>query len=124
MSKRIFNATAADLIVLLSCEDSISNETLSWGTRQGTWNNFYRSCVFVLDEGNSGKIAIPVWATKNISKAFSSSWSSQVNVSFKEINLDSQNQIKLKYKKVEWYNVTFVKTIKMCILWINLAKWS
>ena len=31
MSKRIFGATAADLLALLSNEDSISNETLSEG---------------------------------------------------------------------------------------------
>lgn len=70
MSKRIFNATAADLIALLSCEDSISNETLSEGLVKELETISTGSCVFVLDEGNSGKIAIPVWATKNISKAF------------------------------------------------------
>lgn len=69
MSKRVFNATAADLIALLSCEDSISNETLSEGLAKQLESVSTGSCVFVLPEDN-GKVAIPVWSTKNISKAF------------------------------------------------------
>lgn len=70
MTKRIFSATAADLIALLTCEDSISNETLSEGLAKQLENIPTGSCVFVLDEGKAGKIAIPVWSTKSISKAF------------------------------------------------------
>ena len=70
MSKRIFNATAAELIALLSCEDSISNETLSEGLAKQLEEISTGSCVFVLEDGSVGKIAIPVWATKNICKAF------------------------------------------------------
>lgn len=65
MSKRVYKATAADLIALLSCEDSISNESLSEGLSKQIEDISTGSCVFVFNE-----IAIPVWSTKNISKAF------------------------------------------------------
>ena len=72
MSKRIFGATAADLLALLSNEDSISNETLSEGLAKQLEDISTGSCVFVLteDDGCNSKIYIPVWSTKNISKAF------------------------------------------------------
>jgi 16S rRNA C967 or C1407 C5-methylase (RsmB/RsmF family) len=69
MSKRVFNATPADLIALLSCEDSISNESLSEALRVNLESIVTGSCVFVLEE-HAGKIAIPVWSTKSITKAF------------------------------------------------------
>jgi 16S rRNA C967 or C1407 C5-methylase (RsmB/RsmF family) len=65
MSKRVYQASSADLIALLNCEDSISNETLSENLSKQLENISTGSCVFVLNE-----IAIPVWSTKNISKAF------------------------------------------------------
>lgn len=70
MSKRIYDASAADLLALLSSEDSISNEALSEGLASQLQDISTGSCVFVHTEENGSIIAIPVWSTKNISKAF------------------------------------------------------
>lgn len=70
MSKRIFEATASDLLALLASEDSISNETLSEALAKQLEEISTGSCVFVLTEENGSRIAIPTWSTKNISKAF------------------------------------------------------
>lgn len=71
MTKRIYQATAADLLSLLASEDSIANESLSESLQAQINGIDCGSAVLCLNKSKDcAEIAVPVWTTGRVTKAF------------------------------------------------------
>ncbi len=65
MTKRVYKASASDLLVLLASEDSIANESLSEGLQAEISGICAGSAVLCCEQ-----ISIPVWTSGHVTKAF------------------------------------------------------
>ena len=69
MTKRVYQASASDLLALLASEDSIANENFSESLQPQINGICAGSAVLRLDQAGED-ISIPVWTTGHVTKAF------------------------------------------------------